>query len=335
MTELLRELCCLHGASGNEDAVREFIIEKIKDHCEYRVDKMGNIIAHKKGKKTSANKIMVDAHMDEVGLIITNIDDNGFLRFECVGGIDAAVILARRVWINGTIPGVIGLKPVHLTDKEDAKKYPDKDNLYIDIGATDKAQALKKVSLGDFAVFDSEFVLSGDIIKAKAIDDRAGCAVLIKILREDADYDFTATFTVQEEIGCRGAKVAAFAIDPDFAIILEATTAADIADVAQDKRVCALGDGPAVSFMDKSTLYDRALYNYALNCQKKCQPKAMVSGGNNSGAVHLSREGVRTMAISLPCRYIHSPSCVANINDINGMYDLVRQMITAVGNGEV
>ena len=335
MTELLRQLCCLHGVSGNEDAVRDFIIEKIKDHCRYRVDKMGNIIAYKKGKKTPENKIMVDAHMDEVGLIITHIDDNGFLRFDCVGGIDISVLLARTVVINGTVSGVIGLKPVHLTEKENAKKYPDKDSLYIDIGASSREEAQGKVQPGDFAVLDSEFVLNGDTLKAKAIDDRAGCAVLIKLLWEDADYDFTATFTVQEELGCRGARVATFAANPDVAIVLEATTAADIAGVADEKKVCLLGNGPAVSFMDKSTLYNRTLYNYALNGPVKCQPKAMVSGGNNSGAVHLSREGVRTMAISAPCRYIHSPSCVANINDINGMYDLAKQMIMAVGNGEV
>lgn len=335
MLELLCELCNIHSASGDEGSVRDFIIEKIKDHCSYRVDKMGNIIAEKKGAKKPESKIMIDAHMDEVGLIITNIDDNGFLSFECVGGIETAVLLGRRVWINGTLCGVIGIKPVHLTDKEAAKKYPDKDSLYIDIGASNKAQAEEKVSLGDFAVLDSETCLNGDIIKAKAIDDRAGCAVLIKLLCEESEYDFTATFTVQEELGCRGARVAAFAVDPAFAIVLEATTAADIAGVEEGKKVCMLGNGPAVSFMDRSTMYDRGLYDYALSCPVKCQSKALVAGGNNSGAVHLNREGVRTMAISAPCRYIHSPSCVADIKDIQGMYDLAKHMITAIGKGQV
>lgn len=331
MISLLKQLCAICGTSGNEAAVRDFIISQIDGHCQWSVDKMGNIIACKKGAKTPKNKIMIDAHTDEVGFIITGIDDDGFLKFNCVGGINVSELLANQIVINGNINGVIGVKPIHLTDKENGKKYPEKESLYIDIGAQSKEEAMEKISLGDFGVFKNDFVLNGDIVKAKAIDDRAGCAVLIKLLCSDVPYDFTATFTVQEELGCRGARVATYAVNPDIAIVLEATTAADIAGVSDDKKVCVLGNGPAVSFMDKSTMYDRELYNMAMSSGVKCQPKAFVSGGNNSGAVHLSREGVKTLAISAPCRYLHSASCVANIKDINGMFDLALYMLAQTG----
>ena len=167
------------------------------------------------------------------------------------------------------------------------------------------------------------------------VDDRAGVAVLIRLLKEEAEYDFYATFTVQEEVGCRGAKTAAYSLDPDGAIVLEATTAADLHGVEDDKKVCVLGDGPAVSFMDRSTLYDRRLYDAAMKSGIKCQPKSAVAGGNNSGAVHLTRDGVPTIAISAPCRYIHSPSCVADLGDIEGMYTLAKEMLNRMASGEI
>lgn len=330
MTDILKALCMIDGTSGDEKAVRDFIIEEIKDHCEYKVDNLGNIIAFKKGKKTPSKKVMIDAHLDEVGLIITSVTSDGFLRFTTVGGINTEVLLCRKVLINGSIPGVIGMRPVHLCKGESGKKLPNKDNLYIDIGAKDKAEALNTVCLGDRAVIVGDYYQNGDFILSKALDDRVGCAVLCELLKEDSEYDFYASFSTQEEVGLRGARVSAFSIEPDAAIVLEGTTAADISGVPNDKKVCVLGCGVAVSFMDGTTVYDREYYNLALNSGLNVQVKSAVAGGNDSGAIHLTKSGVRTVTLSVPCRYIHSNSSVCNINDIYAQKDLAKYMLKTV-----
>ncbi len=335
MTELLKALCSIDGTSGDETAVRDFIISQIDGFCEWRIDNLGNIIVFKKGQKRPFRKVMLDAHMDEVGLIITDITSDGFLKFKTVGGIDTAALMFRRVMINGDIAGVISGKPIHLIGDSDRKKLPKCDTLYIDIGAESMEDAENKVLIGDRAVICGEFALQGENIISKAIDDRAGCAILIELIRKESEYDFYASFSVQEEIGLRGAKTAAFGIDPECAIVLEATTAADIADVASDNEVCVLGDGPAVSFMDKATVYDRKFYTAALRSDIPCQPKRAVAGGNNSGAVHLSREGVRTIAISVPCRYIHTASCVANKTDFQNALHLAEFMLCGICSGDI
>lgn len=333
MLELLKELCSIDGTSGDEGSVREFIISKIDGFCDFKTDNLGNIIAFKKGKKTPSKKIMIDAHMDEVGLIITNITEQGFLKFITVGGIDTASLLFRKVMING-INGVISGKPVHLIGKDERKKLPSVDTLYIDIGVSSKEEALKFVTFGDRAVICGDYQTVGDKVISKALDDRVGCAVLIDLIRNDSEYDFYASFSVQEEVGLRGAKTSAFAIDPQYAIVLEGTTAADIAGVPESKSVCELGKGVAVSFMDGATVYDRELYKAALESNIMSQPKRAVAGGNNSGAVHLSREGVRTIALSVPCRYIHTESSVADVNDIKNLRLLAEYMLCFIGNGD-
>lgn len=335
MLETLKRLCGLDAVSGDESAVRDYIISEIKDFCEYETDPLGNLIVFKKGKKRPEMKLLVDAHMDEVGLIVTNITDSGFLKFKTVGGIDTAVLMLRRVRIKGEINGVICGKPVHLLSAEEKKKLPKPDTLYIDIGAETKEQAEKLVRIGDRAVIAGEFESLGGRIKSKALDDRIGCAVLMELLKRDSKYDFHASFSVQEEIGLRGAKTAAYTVNPQAALVLEATTAADIAGTELSARVCVLGKGPAVSFMDNSTVYDRAFYNAALESGIKCQPKSAVAGGNNSGAVHLSRGGVRTLAISAPCRYIHSAGSIADTEDIKNMAALAEYMINGICSGSI
>lgn len=332
MLKLLEALCSLDGTSGDESSVREFIISRIDGFCDWKTDVLGNIIAFKKGEKTPAKKIMIDAHMDEVGLIITSVTADGFLKFITVGGIDTASLMFRKVKING-IYGVISGKPIHLIGKNEGKKLPSVDTLYIDIGVSSKEEALKLVSFGDRAVVCGDFEKVGSKVISKAIDDRIGCAVLIDLIRNESEFDFYASFSVQEEIGLRGAKTSAFAIAPYYAIVLEATTAADIAGVPESKNVCELGKGVAVSFMDGATVYDRELYKAALESGVMCQPKRAVAGGNNSGAVHLSREGVRTIALSLPCRYIHSESSVADVNDIENLKRLAEYMVSFIGGG--
>lgn len=332
MVELIKKLTSLDGTSGDEGAVRGFILSEINPFCKTRVDALGNIIAEKKGRKASGKKIMLDAHMDEVGLIITHITADGFLRFKTIGGINTSALLFKTVLINGAITGVISGKPIHLMHGDEEKKLPDTDSLYIDIGAKTGEEAERSVTVGDRAVMVSDFTVCGKKIISKALDDRIGCAILIKLIKEYDEYGFTAVFSVQEEIGTRGAKTAAFSVNPDCAIIIEGTTAADISGVSEEKCVCSLGGGTAVSFMDRSTVYDRDYYNAAINSGIKAQPKRAVAGGNNAGSVHLSREGVRTVALSVPCRYIHSSSSAADIGDINATYDLAKYMIGYIAN---
>lgn len=335
MRELLLKLCTIPAVSGREEKLTEFILGELNGFCETKVDRLGNIICFKKGKKRPVRKVVVDAHTDEVGIIATSITSDGFVKFDTVGGIEEAVMLCRSVTFENGVRGVVGMKPVHLSSADERKKYPDKSALYIDIGASSREEAAALIRLGDTAVFDSEPMLMGDRIKARAIDDRAGVAVMLSLLKQEAEYDFYATFTVQEEVGTRGAQTAAFGLEPEVALLLEATTAADLEGVSEDKRVCVLGEGPAVSFMDKGNLYTRALYDLAISCGEKCQPKAYVSGGNNSRAFALSREGASTLAISLPCRYIHSPSCVADLTDLSAMLTLVKRLLEATAGGEV
>ncbi|MBQ8739951.1 MAG: M42 family peptidase [Clostridia bacterium] len=335
MTELLKNLCMCDGTSGDEVAVREFVISQIKDHCEYSVDNLGNVIAFKKGKNTPVKKVLIDAHLDEVGLIITHIEQGGFLRFKTVGGIDTAALLFRRVLINGKTLGVIGGKPVHLCEGDERKKLPSADSLYIDIGAGSDEEAKKLVSVGDCAVMCSDFAVTGDKVLAKALDDRVGCLVLIDLLKQDAEYDFYASFSVQEEVGLRGAGVVAFTVEPDAAIVIDGTTAADVADVAPSKQVCRQGAGAVVSFMDGATSYDREYYNAALASGIPAQSKCAVAGGNNSGAIHLSRGGVRTVALSVPCRYIHTSGSACDMRDIIAVRDLTRYMINQIAGGKL
>ena len=335
MTELLKQLCMLDGTSGDEGAVRDFVISQIKDYCEYSIDNLGNIIAFKKGKNEPAKKVLIDAHLDEVGLIITHIDQGGFLRFKTVGGIDTAALMFRRVLINGKINGVIGGKPVHLCEGDERKKLPDADNLYIDIGVASDKEAQNLVSVGDCAVVCSDFTVCGDKVLTKALDDRVGCLVLMDLLKNDAKYDFYATFSVQEEVGLRGAKVATYTVNPDAAIVIDGTTAADVADVPDSKTVCSQGKGAVVSFMDGATSYDREYYNAALNSGIKAQSKNAVAGGNNAGAIHLSRGGVRTVALSVPCRYIHTSGSVCDMRDIIAVRDLTKYMINQIAGGEL
>ena len=333
---LMKALCELDGPSGNEAPVRDFIMSEIKDFCDARIDPMGNIIAFKKGKNAPKYKVMLDAHMDEVGVIITSITDDGFLKFQTVGGIKTESLLCKRVRFGKTV-GVIGAKPIHQSSSDERKNMPSTDSLYIDIGATDKESVEEVVSLGDIGTFATEWQdLSENIFISKAVDDRVGCAVLINLLKQPAEYDFYATFTVGEELGLRGAKTATYAVDPDFAIALECTTAADIHKNSGNK-VAVVGEGVAVSFMDSATLYERALYSLALDLAKKnninVQTKTATTGGNNAGAIHLTKNGVRTITLSIPGRYIHSSSTIGSKDDVLSQNDLAAALLSELAGG--
>lgn len=331
LKQLLKNLCGLVGVSGRESSVTEFITNRLQDinDVEYFVDNSGNIIANKKGKKTG-KKLMVDAHMDEVGFIVTYVEDNGLIRFANVGGIETETLLCKKVAFKKAI-GVIGMKPIHLAEDGEKDSLPKLDDLFIDVGAKTKEEALACVTLGEVGTFKSEFCDYGDgLFMGRAIDDRVGCAVLLRLLQEDSEYDFTATFTVQEELGCKGAATAAFSVNPEIAIVLEGTTAGDILDVSEHKQVCKVKNGPAISFMDRVSIYDRELYELCFKQGVTCQPKAYVSGGNNSGSIALSGNGAKVLAISLPTRYLHSANTIGSYDDVESLYKLTKAMITAI-----
>jgi len=338
MVKELESLCALAGISGREKSVREYIISEIAGFAEYSVDALGNLLVLKKGAEKPKNKVMLAAHMDEVGLIVTYITDEGYLKFTPVGGVDSRVIIGRTIFAgDNNTPGVIGIKPVHMVKEDEKANIPETDCLYIDIGADNREEAAKYVRPGDVGYFDSDLVRFGEgLIKARALDDRAGCATLIEIIKSDLPYDMHFAFTVQEEVGLRGAKAAAFSIAPDYAIVVETTTAADIAGVPKEKQVCRLGSGAVISFMDKSTVYSRELYDLAFSLAEKnnikVQPKTVVAGGNDAGAIHTSRGGVQTLTVSLPCRYLHSPSCVICEADIAEVVKIVKVLAEEFAN---
>ncbi len=334
LKEHLEKLCLLCGASGNEKAVRDYIIEIAKPYAEsIFIDPLGSVIIEKKGINAAPKKLMISAHMDEVGFIITYINDDGTLKIAPVGGIDASVVIGRSVVVGEkNIPGVIGAKPIHLLEGDLKTKVPVFSELYLDIGAKDKEEAEKLISLGEYACFLPLYTRLGENrIRSKAIDDRVGCAIMLELLREELLYDVTFAFLVQEEVGLRGAQAAAYTVNPDVAVVLEATTAADLSGAEDDAKVCSLSKGPVVSSMDRSTIYDRELYNAAFEAGRQLgipvQTKTRIAGGNDSGAIHVSRGGVRTLAISVPCRYLHSPSCVADMTDIENCLQLTGAMI--------
>ncbi len=319
--DTLKELCELNAPSGFEKPVAEEIIRRLDGIYDYRVDNLGNILAFKKGKATPKNKIMLSAHMDEVGMIVTGVLPDGMLRIGMVGGIDPRVVLGRTVSVGEQkLPGVLGTKAMHMQTEEERSTAVPADKLYVDIGAKDKEDALKAVPLGTPVSFCGPYrELGEELICSKAIDDRFGCAVLLEMLKSDLPYDVHVAFCVQEEVGLRGSRTAAYTIAPDIAIVVETTTASDLPGVEEERQVCRLGKGPAVSFMDRSTIYDRELYDLAFRIAKEhdspCQTKTMIAGGNDAGAIHVSRGGVKTIAVSLPGRYLHSPSTVVSKAD--------------------
>ena len=252
MIRLIENLCAINGVSGDEQDVAAAIIEQIKDYCEYEVTPLGDVIAFKKGAKHPRNRVMFDAHMDEVGFIITYITEEGVLRFATVGGIDNRVIQGKPVVVGkNKVYGIISSKPIHLIDRDHRDDPIKAADLSIDIGCRNREEAEGLVSVGDRVSFDSPFVRFGDgFLKSKALDDRAGCAVLIKMIQSDLEYDTYFSFTTREEVGGMGAQTATYTVKPDIAVAIETTTAADIGGVAPEKRVCFLGKGPVISFMD-------------------------------------------------------------------------------------
>jgi putative aminopeptidase FrvX len=338
---LLRRLCLAFGPPGCEGNVAEIIKEQLAGICdETWTDKAGNIIALLRGK-TPGKRLMIDAHMDEVGFMVTHIDDDGYIHFCNLGGIDPRVICGRRVVFGNEtkkINGIVASKAIHQQSETERKEATAVDKMYVDIGAKNKEEAEKYLEPGDFGTFDSDFVFYGDkMLKSKALDDRFGCAVIIDVLRSlhetgyRPDYDLYCAFTVREELGKAGSITAAYAVAPDSAIALEATAVADVSGVAGNAIVAKTGEGGVISLLDNGTIYDRGFVDFAMETGKrhniKCQIKRYVSGGNDAAHIQKSRAGARVLAVSAPCRYIHTASNAINTDDYFAVTDLVCAII--------
>ncbi|MCL4394329.1 MAG: M42 family metallopeptidase [Chloroflexi bacterium] len=339
---LLEALSNARGVSGDESQVRETLIEAIKTYVtEYRVDALGNLIAFKKGKGSHkpSLRVMLAAHMDEVGLIVVHHESSGHLRFRKVGGIDDRVLLSKSVLIGkDNVAGVIGSKPVHLLKEKELERIEETDSLTIDIGAKTKEEALSAVKIGDYASFATKFGEIGDgLVKGKAFDDRTGCAVLAELLKRENPFDVYGVFTVQEEVGARGARVAAFAVDPSVAFVIESTVCDDSPkekDVSPTTRV---GCGPAITIADRSTISDKRLVDLLVETAREnripYQIKQPMIGGTDAGRIHLTKEGVPTVAVAVPTRYIHSPVSVLSLADYQNTVTLLSKTLPKLAKG--
>ena len=347
--ELVEKLSLEFGPSGCESKVAELIISQIQDDCDaYYKDRNGNVTAKICGcgagyNEAEPRKLMLSAHMDEVGVMINEITDEGYIKFSTVGGIDPRVLCGRAVILGDEerrFKGVIASKAIHMQSAEERTKVTPIKNMYIDIGATSKEEAESYVGIGDVGVFDSEFVCFGTDgvkMKCKALDDRMGCATLIEVMRSlkaakcDIPYDVYFAFTCGEEIGISGAQVAAQTIEPDVAVVIETTAVADIVGVGEASNVAIQGEGGAISLMDRSTIYDakfvQSVMDYAATCEIPAQIKRYVSGGNDAGHIHKAGRGVKTLAISAPTRYLHSQSCVVDTRDFESINKLLFTLI--------
>jgi endoglucanase len=342
MLELIKRLCRLDGVSGWEDEVRDFLRAEAAPHADdIRVDALGSLMVFQRGRTPGGRPLMLCAHMDEVGLIVKGIADEGHLKFGCVGGIDRRVLPGRRVSVGpGKRPGVIGLKAYHLVDREEEKKVPKVEDMYIDIGAASRAEAEEKAALGDACVFYGPPADMGDgFLRAKAIDDRFGCACLLRRLKGKRPASDTWTvFTAQEEAGTRGAFGPAFAVAPRAAVIVEATTAADLPGLPGHKQVCRPGGGVVIPTADRGAFYCPRLRRIAVSQAERLgipwQDKEFVSGGTDAAALQTARDGVETLGLAVAARYLHSPAtlaCAADFERAYRVFDAVADVLEEEG----
>ncbi|KAB3524943.1 M42 family metallopeptidase [Alkaliphilus serpentinus] len=323
--ELLTEILSIFSPSGNEGLIRHLIEEEIKDYVdEIHTDALGNLIARKKG---NGRKVMVAGHMDQIGMMITYIDDHGFLRFTNVGGLSPAVCYSQRViFENGTI-GVVG------TEKLDSLKDLTLEKLFIDIGASTREEAEKLVSIGDTCVYYSEPLIDDKKVISPAMDDRIGCFIMIEAIKKinESPYDLYFVFTVQEEVGIRGAKTSAYAINPDYGIALDVTSTGDTPKAKT--MAVKLGNGPAIKVRDNSLLCHPKIKNHMVKQAKAhnipYQMEVLEFGGTDSGSIHLTREGVPSGVLSIPTRYIHTDCEMCHITDIANSIELTAKILEA------
>jgi endoglucanase len=341
---LLEKLSNARGVSGDESAVRALIAEQMQKYAdEYRVDALGNLIACKRAARRANShlKVLIAAHMDEVGLLTTHVDRDGFVHFEKVGGIDDRILPSKAVHIGASrIPGVIGFKPRHRSTESERKKVIAHDDLRIDIGATSREDAARVVAPGDYITFATTFSPFGDnCVRGKALDDRAGCALLAELVRDAYPFDLYAAFTTQEEIGLRGARVAGYSVAPDIALVLEATVCDDSPKAREQSPTTRLGAGPALTHADRGLLANKQLVNHLADTAREhkipFQFKQPLVGGTDAGQLHRGRAGVPSAVVSLPARYIHSPAAIISLDDFTNALKLMRAALPKLANGVV
>lgn len=335
---MLEKLTNAFGVSGSDEEIRAIILNEISAYSDkIEVTKDGNIIAFKKGKKPSSKKIMISAHTDEVGFMVKDITKDGYLKICSVGGIDSRILLSKKVYIGDKkIPGIIGIKAVHLTKKEEREEKIPLSELYVDIGAKDYEDALKYVEIGDYILFDGEYKKLGkNRIKAKALDDRVGVLALIDLIKRECGYDFYAVFNSLEEIGLKGAMTASYKVNPDIALILEGTTCSDVLGTKENEQSTSLSKGAVLSVADGASVSDKSLNEFIIKLAKEnnvpLQFKRTNAGGNDAGAVQTARDGVKTAVISLPVRYIHSPVSVMDLRDFESYKKITELFADNIG----
>lgn len=337
---LLKEICEIPGAPGFEKRVRDFVFELVKPITdEAWIDNLGNIIAIKKGKRNPDGKrVMVAAHMDEIGFIVTHIDENGFLRFHTLGGFDPKTLTAQRVIVHGKkdLVGVMGSKPIHVMSEEEKAKLPKTTDFFIDLGMP-KSEVEKFITIGDPVTRDRELIEMGNCVNCKSIDNRVAVFILIETLKklEDPAYDVYATFTVQEEVGIRGANVAAHGINPDFGIALDTTIAFDVPGAQAHEKVTELGKGTAIKIMDAMTICDYRMVEFMKETARKenitWQPEILTAGGTDTAGVQrMGKQGSIAGAISIPTRHLHQVIEMAHKQDIADSISLLTACLEQV-----
>ena len=340
--DFLKELSLAFGPSGYENEIREIIKREIFSLPDsITEDGVGNLIAYVRGKRSDM-RLMISAHMDEVGFMVTGADGCGGLCFTGVGGMDARILCGKRVTIQGNrgqlIKGVISSKPIHMQSRDERSRAPKAENLFIDVGASSDKEALDLAGKGSLAVFDSDFVEFGDgKIKGKALDDRAGCFIMADMLRRIRSIklrppcDTYFVFGTREEIGLSGAATAASSISPTHAMVLETTAVSDLPDVPAHKCAARQGDGGVISIIDNGTVYSQELISAAIRTADekniRAQIKKYKSGGNDSSHIQKSGSGCKVLALSIPTRYLHSPSCVIAEDDLTAVSELAFALL--------
>ncbi len=334
----LEDLSRAVGVSGAEDEVRRRIVDKLRGFVpadQIETDTMGNVIVTRPPRAggDDGTVVMLAAHMDEVGLMISFIESDGTLRFKKVGGIDDRLLPGKAVRIGPKgVPGVIGVKPIHLQGEDERGRVEEASQLFIDIGADSREQAERVVRVGDRAVFEAQWCTMGaDGVCGKALDDRVGCTALLELLRGDYPVTVVGVFTVQEEVGLRGARVAAYRVAPSLAIVLEGTVCADLPGREPHEEATRLGDGAVLSVMDRSSIAHpelvRVLSGLAGRHGIPYQWRRTAMGGNDAGEIHTARGGVPSASVSVPCRYIHGPVALARLRDLEAVVRLVETFL--------
>jgi endoglucanase len=331
---ILKQLSEAFGPSGNEKAVRAILREALDGHVDRMwVDALGNLHTEKQGAGPEPMRVLVTGHMDEVGLMVVGHDDGGGLKIRAIGGIDPRVLPGAGVLVGpDRVPGVIGLKPIHLLERGEGDKVTRIEQLAVDVGASGKDEAQKLAPVGTTVVFDTQFQELGPTVKGKAFDDRAGCAVLVELLTgEPLPHTLHGVFTVQEEVGLRGARVAAYVSQPDCAFALEGTIADDFPKDKDTSPTTELGKGPAITVMDRSFTAHRGLLRLLTETADEqgipYQFKQPGIGGTDAGVIHFAREGIPCATVAVPCRYIHSPVGLLNLQDFEHTVHLMRESL--------